>query len=55
MPQVNLLEAAYVPTRATSLPKWLNYTLQYVFSLVKNDISLDKVTLWIAKHTFDGI
>ena len=55
MPRVNLFEATFVPDNKTTMLQWLDNILCCLFSLVNNQINIDRATLWIFKRSYKTV
>ena len=52
MPHVNLFEATFVSGNKTIMLQSLDNILCCLFSLVNNEINIDKATLWMSKNSY---
>ena len=55
MPHVNLFEATFVPSNKTTMLEWLNNILCCLFGLVKNEINIDRATLWMSAYSYKTV
>ena len=55
MPHVNLFEATFVPGNITTMLEWINSILYCIFGLVKNEINIDRATLWMFAHNYKTV